>query len=406
MKQADIVAAVKKGQAQFKWVELCPGIEVMAWPVRVNGAFVAVSAQTEMDCAEALSALDSAWIVSLTTPKIEDMIFEEATVRPEPVTINPAQSNIASDSAIADHSKRLLLRIGATTAEDTLVSCGKNWVQTAKLAQHPGRAANYGFFSKNAQFRSETGAHKLYQPLSFAHNLQHFDYSQMLRLVRRRSNVALPSYDPVTAPSLISTPTVSEAQASMSVAQGTLGERCLHWCLEEAEAHRHPDAARIAWYHAVAVRNGKPFPIKVGNFCASAQSRALIECAIEGDVRPHEPRCGAIELQQDAIRLGKWHSAAEVRAHKWLPRPGDLAIYDRSTPTQSWLRHVDRVIRVLDGDLQYENIGANEGGGDWVREVTPFSKSNLLGFIAYPGVPLTEAERAVASVELPHDAVG
>jgi hypothetical protein len=30
----------------------------------------------------------------------------------------------------------------------------------------------------------------------------------------------------------------------------------------------------------------------------------------------------------------------------------------------------------------------------------------LLGFVAYPGLPLTDAERAVASIALPVDAVG
>ncbi|MET0792204.1 MAG: hypothetical protein ABW061_11840 [Polyangiaceae bacterium] len=421
MKQAEIVAAIASGEAQFTWLELQPGVEVMAWPARINGAFVAVSARTALACADALRGDD--WVVSLTTTQVEDLIYERAVARPEPVTLNPAKVNIASDSAIADHSQKLLQRIGST-AQDGLLACGKNWVQTKKLAQHPGRAANYGFFSKSAPYPSETGAYKLWQPLSFAHNLDHYDYSQMLRLVRCRPGTVLPSYEGGVAatpsgPSVPSVPSVpptpsspasaftpSDSQASVSVAQGTLGERCLIWCLEEARTHEHPDAARIAWYHAIAMRNGKALGITVGNFCASAQSRALVECALASDVRPHEPRAGAIELQQDATRLGNWRSAAEVRARKWAPRPGDLAIYNRSTPTEAWLRHVDRVIRVSDDGLQYENIGANEGGGNWHREWSLFSNPKLLGFVVYPGVPLTESERASADVMIPHDAVG
>lgn len=126
-------------------------------------------------------------------------------------------------------------------------------------------------------------------------------------------------------------------------------ERCLGWCLEEAALHEHPNAERIAWYHEVAVRDGRPLGITSGNHCASAQSRALIECLLPGDVRPHEPRAAALELQADAARGGRWHPAAEVRAGKWLPAPGDLAIYNRANPADpstNWQRHVDRVIRV------------------------------------------------------------
>jgi hypothetical protein len=407
MKQTEIVAAVSSGKAQFTWIELQPGLEVMAWPVRIDGTFVAVSAHTAQACADALSGGD--WVVSLTTTEIEDLIYDRAALRPEPVTLNPTKVNIASDGAIAEHSQKLLQRFGAVS-EGTLVACGKSWVQTKKLAQHPGRAANYGFFSKNAPYPSEKGNFKLWQPLSFAHNFEHYDYSQMLRLVRCKAGTALPSYEgdmTTTARSIPSEPSAAaDSEASVSISQGTLGERCLIWCLEEARTHEHPDAARIAWYHAIAMRKGKALGITVGNFCASAQSRALVECAFDSDTRPHEPRAGAIELQQDATRLGNWRSVAEVRARKWSPRPGDLAIYDRSTPTVAWLRHVDRVIVVSDDGLQYENIGANEGGGNWHREWSLFSNPKLLGFVVYPGVPLTASERASANVAFPETAIG
>jgi hypothetical protein len=411
MKQADIIAAVSGGQAEFKWVPLTPDVEVMAWPVRINDLFVGVSARTAQACAQALSR--DGWLVSLTTPKIEDMIYESAAARPEPVTLNPQKVNIASDAAIAEHSAKLRARLGST-AENALVACGKNWVQTEKLRAHPGRAANYGFFSAGAPSLSENRKHKLWQPLSFAHNPDHFDYSQLLRLARRKPGVELPSYEAPSAEAsapapVVPPPSEADMQASSSIAHGTLGERCVAWCLEEAQTHERPDAERIAYYHAVAVRNGKPLGIKAGNFCASAQSRALVECLLLGDVKPHEPRAGAIELLSDALHGGRFHGAAEVRARKWLPRPGDLAIYDRSNPADpktSWLRHVDRVIRVSDDQTQYENIGANELGGAWRREWSPFSHPKLLGFVAYPGLPLTDAERAVASIALPVDAVG
>jgi hypothetical protein len=418
MKQSEIVAAVAGGQATWKWVPLADGLEVMAWPVRIGRVLVAVTARTASACAAALSR--DGWIVSLTTPKVEDLVFENATLRPEPVLLNPQRINIASDKAIEEHSTRLLARFGAA-ADDALVVAGKSWVLSNGLLDRPGRAANYGMFSSSAPHRSATGAFHLWQPLSFAHNLDHSDYSQLLRLVRRRPGVALPSYDqplrifelggaaaptpPAPAPSA---PVASEPFTE-GVAQGTLGERCLAWCLEEAAEHHQPSADRIAWYHAVAVRNGKPLGIKTGNHCASAQSRALVECILPGEVKPHEPRAAAKELRDDAAALGRWRPIAEVRAGKWQPRPGDLAIYTRANPADpktAWQRHVDRVIRVHDDGSRYENIGANEVAGAWNREWTSFEHSRLLGFVEYPGIPLSESERAGDGVALRDQDVG
>jgi|GEM_PF-2292952 len=416
MKQSEIVAAVESGQATWKWVPLVDGLEVMAWPVRVNGVLVAVTARTASACAAALSR--GGWIASLTTPKVEDRVFESAALRPEPVLLNPQRINIASDKAIEEHSARLLARFGSA-AEDALVVAGKSWVLSNGLLDRPGRAANYGLFSSNAPHRSATGAFHVWQPLSFAHNLDHSDYSQLLRLVRRRPGVSLPSYDQplrifelagIAAPLPPSPagPVVSEPSTE-GVALGTLGERCLAWCLEEALEHRQPSADRIAWYHAVAVRNGKPLGIKIGNHCASAQSRALMECVLPGEVKPHEPRAAAKELRDDAAALGRWRPVTEVRAGKWQPRPGDLAIYTRANPADpktAWQRHVDRVIRVSDDGSRYENIGANEVAGAWNREWTFFEHNRLLGFVEYSGIPLSELERADDRVVLADEDLG
>ena len=187
----------------------------------------------------------------------------------------------------------------------------------------------------------------------------------------------------------------------------TLGERCLDWCLEEAARHPRPNAERIAWYHAIAVRDGKPLGIKKGNHCASAQSRALLECLLPGDPTPHEFRAAALELQHDAAKRGHWHSVVEVLRARWLPSPGDLAIYDRSVPSDpstSWQRHVDRVEKISSDGAQYENIGANETAGAWKREWTSFENPKLLGFVAYPGLslvtPVTSRARVLTMSEV------
>jgi hypothetical protein len=382
MRQSEIAAAI--AGAELRWVELAPNVEVMALPFRVNDEFVAVSARTAAACAEALTR--DGWLCTLTTPKLEDMLYAQASLKPEPVLLNPGRINIASDAAIAEHSTRLLARIGQAPP-DALVACGKSWVLSNALLKHPGKAANYGLYSSTGLYKSANGAFRLWQPLSFAHNLDHYDYSQMLRLVRRRLRAfdgnPAESRPPVESPE---PPTAEVPPVATPHALGSLGERCLAWCLDELANQERPSAQRIAEYHGVAVRGGKPLGIKTGNHCASAQSLAMVECLVVDDVKPHEPRAAAIELQNDAKARGRWRPIADVRAGKWLPSPGDLAIYDRSAPGATWQRHVDRVIRV-DGQL-YENIGANEtNAGAWKREWTPFTHPKLLGFIEYPAPP-------------------
>lgn len=192
MNQLDLVSWVAAGRASWAWVPLQAGLEVMAWPAMIEGVFPSVSARTASACAAALSR--DGWIVSLTTPKVEDLIYERAVLRPEPVLLNPQRINIASGQAVAEHSAKLLARL-APVPRGALIACGKSWVLSNGLLARPGRAANYGLFSTMAPYRSETGAYRLWQPLSFAHNLDHWDYSQLLRLVRRRPGTPLPSYD-------------------------------------------------------------------------------------------------------------------------------------------------------------------------------------------------------------------
>lgn len=192
MRQAEVVARIAAAQATLTWHPLAHGLEVLAQPLSIDGVFVAVSARTASACAAALARAD--WIVSLTTPAIEDLIYERATVRPEPVLLRSVRFDITSADAMRVHSAQLLARIGRVPV-GALVACGKSWVLTNDLLAHPGRAGSYGLFSPTAPYLSATGAHHVWQPLSFAYHLDQWDYGQLLRLVRRRPGVALPAHD-------------------------------------------------------------------------------------------------------------------------------------------------------------------------------------------------------------------
>ena len=54
---------------------------------------------------------------------------------------------------------------------------GKAWTLKASLSG--STAANYGWYTNAAPYKSVTGAYKLWQPLSTAHNVSHADYSQV-----------------------------------------------------------------------------------------------------------------------------------------------------------------------------------------------------------------------------------
>ena len=135
MNQLEVLSFVAAGRATWTWVPLVGGVEVMAWPVMVDGVFLSVSARTASACAAALNR--NGWMVSLTTPKVEDLIYEHATVRPEPVMLDAQRINITSIEAVLEHSVKLLPRL-ARAPRDTLVACGKSWVLcNALLALEP-----------------------------------------------------------------------------------------------------------------------------------------------------------------------------------------------------------------------------------------------------------------------------
>jgi hypothetical protein len=192
MNQLDVVSLVANRVAEWTWVPLAPGLEVMAWPVMVGDLFVGVSARTASACAVVLSR--NGWLCSLTTPQVEDWIYERAALCPASVQLDAQRIDVASVGAVAQHSSQLLGRV-SLARRDALIACGRSWVLCNGLLAQPGHAANYGLFSPSAPHRSATGAHPLWQPLSFAHDLDYWDYSQLLRLVRRRAGTPLPSYD-------------------------------------------------------------------------------------------------------------------------------------------------------------------------------------------------------------------
>lgn len=212
--QDQLVQAVRGAMGVFAWipVEGYPGVEVMARPMRIEGQYVAVSARTAQHCADLLS--DEQWLVQLSTVGIEDWVWAHAAKKPEPCLISPAKMNISCPSAITIASQHLANAL-IGEADAALIAYGKNWVNDPALANHPGRAANYGMPSTSGRYRSQDGHYQLWQPLSFAHDIDHYDYSQLLRLIRtkRTANVTLPCSTNADAAAPVQPATVSAVSA-------------------------------------------------------------------------------------------------------------------------------------------------------------------------------------------------
>jgi len=167
----------------------------------------------------------------------------------------------------------------------------------------------------------------------------------------------------------------------------SLGAAILAATVAELEQTRgRPSADRIAAYFAPCERNGKPLGLSAGNWCAAGACFVAMQVVrtdqLERAGLPHRYRAAGIELEQDAVRLGAYRTAAQLRAGAELA-PGDLLIFTRGA--EPWQRHVARVERAEGKALH--TIDANGPGGGWARVTRTLDVPSLTGAIIYPATP-------------------
>lgn len=111
----------------------------------------------------------------LPTTKMADLLHKHADIVVD-APLQKAGADMSSTSAMLEQDRVITqLRDG----RDGLISCVlKHWVRTNSYAAHPSRAANYGFYSDTAPYRSASGM-RMWQTLGFAHGIDHTDYSQL-----------------------------------------------------------------------------------------------------------------------------------------------------------------------------------------------------------------------------------
>ncbi|AKT38807.1 uncharacterized protein CMC5_029530 [Chondromyces crocatus] len=134
---------------------------------------VTVSARTTQRIADALGCV-------LPTTKICDLIWEQAAVKLAPCIQSPDKAMGYTSRMIQHHDRVEKARAGRP---GLIENVGKHWVLTNRLASKRDASANYGWYDHRAPYLS--GKHRVWQPLGLAHNLDHVDYSQVVRLVQQ-----------------------------------------------------------------------------------------------------------------------------------------------------------------------------------------------------------------------------
>lgn len=137
--------------------------------VRINA-----SARTTQRIADLLGCV-------LQTSRICDLVWEQACVRISPCISAPDPA-MASTSRMLAHHRSVEGKVAGRTG--LIENVGKHWVLTNRQAGSRDRAANYGWY--DAAAAHTCGRYALWQPVGLAHDLDHVDYSQVVRLVQRR----------------------------------------------------------------------------------------------------------------------------------------------------------------------------------------------------------------------------
>jgi hypothetical protein len=174
-------------------VEHTAEISVAADALRIggvpNGIRVSVTPRLAQRVADHLGSL-------LPTTKVCDLINSAAVARKSWVKpqIQPSDTasrmahgmspSMSDNDAVASHSRK----VDSLARLPLVANAGKDWVLTNGYKSRLGSAANYGWFDPAAPYISSSGL-RLWQQLGFAHNADHVDYSQVLRLVHPKVKV-------------------------------------------------------------------------------------------------------------------------------------------------------------------------------------------------------------------------
>jgi len=179
----------------------------------------------------------------------------------------------------------------------------------------------------------------------------------------------------------------------------SLGVRALYFSLSEKAKNvkEIPNGSNsgpeIKEYFNYATRKVKGVEqrlgISSGNWCAVSACYATKQSLLKDDKMPHGYRAGVVELVQDAMSVGNWKTAKQIRLKQYTMQQGDLAIFDRSVPGKkhtSWWRHVARIETEVGSDEKsFRTLGGNENN-TYTLTTRDITNKKFLGCIAYPQI--------------------
>jgi cell division septation protein DedD len=182
-----ILQAVRDGRAVLSWVPFQiegNGHKLLLWvsgdAIKVDGVRVAATPKVQQAVASMLVALP-------LTAKLADIMHAGASVevRAQPSggwSGSPYSGRVTYSTAqMVEHSERVDRARGGGSG-GLASTVGKDWILSNKAA--PPVAANYGWHDRAAPYLSQGGL-KLWQQVGTRHNIDHGDYSQIMRFARR-----------------------------------------------------------------------------------------------------------------------------------------------------------------------------------------------------------------------------
>lgn len=149
---------------------------VMEDALKVDGVRIMCSAEELQQYADELGLM-------LLTPKVSDLINQQAVVRVEPVI--KVDGNVTALAKPERYSELVDKEIAGR--KGLVDSVGKPWslvnaLQGLIVQGLPG-ACNYGWHTPSAPYAGVTPGLKVWQPASTKHNFKHKDPSQVVRLM-------------------------------------------------------------------------------------------------------------------------------------------------------------------------------------------------------------------------------
>lgn len=124
----------------------------------------------------------------LLTPHILDLVFKSAIRQITPCTQNSwADGSMAFTGRMIEHHEAIEEKLDREPIRHGLIdNVGKIWAITRKVLGKVGLAANYGWYVDSGALRAANSwAGRVHQSVGHAHNTEHVDYSQTIRLMKR-----------------------------------------------------------------------------------------------------------------------------------------------------------------------------------------------------------------------------